>query len=104
MPGSRTLVDDTACNGPATQRPSMIHNGNQSRVARVTEKNQYDIENASTCTPTQLASPHIVVVRGPVGPFGDFLARRLTTMHQMVTPTPTAIEIISPRNTAAHQG
>ncbi len=53
-------MDDPACDGPATQRPIMIHNGNQSRVARLTEKNQYDKENASTCTPTQLASPHIV--------------------------------------------
>ena len=45
--------------GPATQRPSMIHNGNQRRVARLTEKNQYDMEKASTWTPTQLAfSPH----------------------------------------------
>src|SRR3954453_18607163 len=43
--------------GPVTQRPSMIHSGNQSKVARLTEKNQYDIENATTCTPTQLASP-----------------------------------------------
>ena len=78
----------------------MIHNGNQSKVARLTEKNQYDMEKASTCTPTQLASPHIVLS----APIGDFLARKLTTMHQTVTPTPTAIEIISARNTAAHHG
>src|SRR4029453_16014928 len=58
------------------------------------------MEKASICTPTQLASPHI----GRSGPFGYFLARRLTTTHQTVTPTPAAIEIISPRNTAAHHG
>ena len=78
----------------------MIHRGNQSNVARLTEKNQYDIEKASTCMPTQVASPHIV----RSDPFGDLLARKLTTMHQMVTAMPTAIDIISPRNTAAHHG
>ena len=65
----------------------MIHSGNQSNVARFTEKNQYDSENASTWTPTQLASAHIRRAR-----------------HQPVTSSPTAIETISPRNTAAHQG
>ena len=78
----------------------MIHSGNQSKVARLTEKNQYDMENASTCTPTQLASPHIVLS----APIGDFRARKLTRMHQTLTATPTAIEISSPRNTAAHHG
>jgi hypothetical protein len=94
----------------------MIHNGNQSNVARLTEKNQYDKEKARTCTPTQLASPHMVGLDtgglgGLVSPgisrdtgSADFRARRLTTMHQMVTPIPTAMEIISPRNTAAHHG
>src|SRR4029450_4627449 len=38
-------------------------------------------------------------------PEGDTNAHRMrTTNHQTVNPTPTAIEIISTRNTAAHHG
>jgi hypothetical protein len=96
---TRTRRQGRLAEDPATQWPIMIHNGNQSNVARFTEKNQYDKENASTWTPTQLASPHMVLSEP-----ADFRARRLTTMHQMTTPMPTAMEIISPRNTAAHHG
>src|ERR671917_2827557 len=55
------------------------------------------MENASTCTPTQLASPQS-------GGSARFRLRMLTARHQITTATPTNIETISPRNTAAHHG
>ena len=81
----------------------MIHSGNQSSVARLTEKNQYDRENATTWMPDPAGLPP------EPSPFGDLRAgerraRMLTTRHHTVTPSPTAIEITSPRKTAAHHG
>src|SRR4051794_31212499 len=75
----------------------MIQSGNHSRVARFTEKNQYDSENASTCTPTHEASPQS-------GRPPSRSSRTLRTSAQTTTSTPTAMDTISPRNTAAHQG
>src|SRR4051794_36674902 len=56
-------------------------------MARFTDMNQYEIENAKTWIATQDASPHN---RRP--------------RHQPTTSTPTAIETISAANTGGQSG